>query len=123
MTMKQKIELATQSNRLYFFKEGLFYKLYNQGVLIPRMTKAQITANSPRVVGLIVYCSDCDIKSLYVYDGTNYINLINGGETVAYEPFNKAVSPWDKKYVRLAIVTLPEYPAKHVAMRFGKSMP
>jgi len=121
--MKQKIELATQSNRLYFFKEGLFYKLYNQGVLIPRMTKAQITANSPRVGGLMVYCSDCDIKSLYVYDGTNYINLINGGETVAYEPFNKAVSPWDKKYVRLAIVTLPEYPAKHVAMRFGKSMP
>jgi hypothetical protein len=87
------------------------------------MTKAQITANSPRVGGLMVYCSDCDIKSLYVYDGTNYINLINGGETVAYEPFNKAVSPWDKKYVRLAIVTLPEYPAKHVAMRFGKSMP
>jgi len=33
MTMKQKIELATQSNRLYFFKEGLFYKLCNQNAM------------------------------------------------------------------------------------------
>ena len=33
MTVKQKIELATQSNKLYFFKEGLFHKLYNQNAM------------------------------------------------------------------------------------------
>lgn len=54
-----------------------------KGVLIPRMTKTQMAAISPRVEGLMVYCSDCDIKSLYVYDGSNYVSLTSGGETVA----------------------------------------
>lgn len=30
MTTKEKIVLATQNNKRYYFKEGLFYKLYNQ---------------------------------------------------------------------------------------------
>ncbi len=54
-----------------------------KGMLIPRMTKTQMAAISPRVEGLMVYCSDCDIKSLYVYDGSNYVSLTTGGETVA----------------------------------------
>jgi len=33
MTIKQKIELAAQPNKLYLFKEGMFYKLYNQNAM------------------------------------------------------------------------------------------
>ena len=33
MTIKQKIELAVQPNKLYLFKEGMFYKLYNQNAM------------------------------------------------------------------------------------------
>lgn len=33
MTTKEKIVLAAQNNKLYCFKEGLFYKLYNQNAM------------------------------------------------------------------------------------------
>lgn len=33
MTIKEKIEQAALSNKLYFFKEGMFYKMYNQNAM------------------------------------------------------------------------------------------
>ena len=33
MTIKEKIERAAVSNKLYFFKEGIFYKMYNQNAM------------------------------------------------------------------------------------------
>ena len=33
MTTKEKIALATQNNKLYCFKEGMFYKVYNQNAM------------------------------------------------------------------------------------------
>jgi hypothetical protein len=33
MTTKEKIALATHNNKLYCFKEGIFYKVYNQNAL------------------------------------------------------------------------------------------
>ena len=33
MTITEKIEQAALSNKLYFFKEGMFYKMYNQNAM------------------------------------------------------------------------------------------
>lgn len=33
MTVKEKIVLAAQNNKLYCFKEGMFYKVYNQNAI------------------------------------------------------------------------------------------
>jgi hypothetical protein len=33
MTLKEKVTLAAQPNRLYLFKEGMFYKAYNQNAM------------------------------------------------------------------------------------------
>tara|TARA_B100000768_G_C11117519_1_gene305963 strand:+ start:91 stop:396 length:306 start_codon:yes stop_codon:yes gene_type:complete len=33
MTTKEKIALATQNNKLYCFKEGMFFKVYNQNAM------------------------------------------------------------------------------------------
>jgi hypothetical protein len=33
MTLKEKVTLAAQPNRLYLFKEGMFYKIYNQNAM------------------------------------------------------------------------------------------
>lgn len=54
-----------------------------KGILIPSMTKAQISAISTPAEGLMVYCSDSNIKSLYVFNGSEFISLTTGGETIA----------------------------------------
>jgi hypothetical protein len=33
MTLKEKVNLAAQPNALHFFKEGMFYKAYNQNAM------------------------------------------------------------------------------------------
>jgi hypothetical protein len=33
MTLKEKVTLVAQHNRLYLFKEGVFYKAYNQNAM------------------------------------------------------------------------------------------
>ena len=33
MTLKEKVNLAAQPNKLYLFKEGMFYKIYNQNAM------------------------------------------------------------------------------------------
>jgi len=33
MTVQEKINLAAQPNKLYLFKEGMFYKIYNENAL------------------------------------------------------------------------------------------
>jgi hypothetical protein len=33
MNTKEKIALATQNNKLYCFKEGMFFKVYNQNAM------------------------------------------------------------------------------------------
>jgi uncharacterized protein (TIGR02145 family) len=49
-----------------------------KGFLPPRMTLAQIAAIASPAEGLIVYCTDCSPKTIYVYDGTNFKNLQDG---------------------------------------------
>ena len=49
-----------------------------QGLLPPRMTQEQMTAIATPAEGLIVYCLDCTPKSLFVYNASDFINIING---------------------------------------------
>lgn len=43
-----------------------------QGFLPPRMTKVQLEAIVTPVEGLMVYCSDCTTKGIYVYTGAAF---------------------------------------------------
>jgi len=54
----------------------------NLGLLLPRMTSAQMNAISNPSEGLVVYCLDCFPKDVYVFGGTNF-NLIGSGATDA----------------------------------------
>lgn len=47
-----------------------------KGFLPPRMTNAQKNAIIDPAEGLIVYCTDCNPKTIYQYNGTNWIPLI-----------------------------------------------
>jgi hypothetical protein len=45
-----------------------------KGFLPPRMTQSQIVAISNPAEGLMVYCTDCSPKELYVFDGSFFNN-------------------------------------------------
>ncbi|MFY0602727.1 MAG: hypothetical protein JXQ93_02175, partial [Flavobacteriaceae bacterium] len=49
-----------------------------KGFLPPRMTNAQINAISSPAEGLIVYCTDCSTKGIYVFNGTEFTHLPSG---------------------------------------------
>ncbi|QTD36768.1 hypothetical protein JL193_11570 [Polaribacter batillariae] len=49
-----------------------------KGFLPPRMTKAQMNAIATPAEGLVVYCLDCTPKSLFVNNGSEFVNVING---------------------------------------------
>jgi hypothetical protein len=48
------------------------------GFLPPRMTKAEMIAITNPVEGLMVYCTTCNVKSIFAYSGTDWLNLVNG---------------------------------------------
>jgi hypothetical protein len=48
------------------------------GFLPPRMTRAEMTAIASPEEGLTVYCNDCPPKSLYFFNGTDYIAAVDG---------------------------------------------
>ncbi|MGY0408532.1 MAG: hypothetical protein ACWIPJ_09305, partial [Polaribacter sp.] len=49
-----------------------------KGLLPPRMKFAQIKAIKNPAEGLIIYCTDCANKGIYLYDGSNYKQLSDG---------------------------------------------
>ena len=49
-----------------------------QGLLPPRLTQAQMKAVNSPVEGLMVYCSDCAAKGIYVFTGAAWGQLIAG---------------------------------------------
>ena len=57
MTIKQKIELAVQPNKLYLFKEGMFYKLYNQNAMwfVQNVKPYKVTKKFVKTVNQNVY--------------------------------------------------------------------
>ena len=48
-----------------------------QGLLPPRMTKLQLEAIESPIEGLMVYCTDCVPKTLYVFDAFNFVSFSN----------------------------------------------
>ena len=58
-------------------------KSTTKGFLPPRMTSAQILTlkNNAPLEGLMVYCTDCNIKDILVFDGDNFIGLIGSKTT------------------------------------------
>ena len=49
-----------------------------QGFLPPRLTEAQMTTlQSTAIEGLMVYCTDCVPKTLYVFDAFNFVSTSN----------------------------------------------
>ena len=48
-----------------------------KGFLPPRMTKVQLEAIASPVEGLMVYCTDCVPKTLYVFDAFNFVSTSN----------------------------------------------
>ena len=58
-----------------------------KGLLIPRMTKAQLSAIASPVAGLIVYCTNCNANGeMLIYNRTSWVNMV--GDVVAYVTFN-----------------------------------
>ena len=49
-----------------------------KGFLPPRMTKVDMNAIQNPAEGLMVYCTTCSVKSIFVYSGTDWLNLVNG---------------------------------------------
>ncbi|QMU63124.1 MAG: hypothetical protein GKR88_01750 [Flavobacteriaceae bacterium] len=56
-----------------------------QGFLPPRMTKAQIDAIASPAEGLIVYCTNCNAKGLYLNNGNEFLNVTSGTSIFASE--------------------------------------
>ena len=58
-----------------------------KGLLIPRMTNAQLSAIASPVAGLIVYCTNCNANGeMLIYNRTSWVNMV--GDVVAYVTFN-----------------------------------
>jgi len=58
-----------------------------KGLLIPRMTNAQLSAIASPVPGLIVYCTNCNANGeMLIYNRTSWVNMV--GDVVAYVTFN-----------------------------------
>ena len=66
-------------------------KSTEKGFLPPRMTEDQRDAINNPAEGLIVYCTDCNPKGPYYFDGINWLNFSTNGpsgmsETDVYNP-------------------------------------
>ncbi|MDG1810564.1 MAG: FISUMP domain-containing protein [Polaribacter sp.] len=56
-----------------------------KGLLLPRMTKAQIEAIANPAEGLLVYCLDCVPKSVSMFNGVEFINVVSAASLKASE--------------------------------------
>lgn len=50
----------------------------DKGFLPPRLTSTQIENISTPPEGLMVYCTNCPVKGMYYYDGTDFRNFTSG---------------------------------------------
>ncbi len=49
-----------------------------KGLLLPRLTLAQISTITNPAEGLMVYCTNCPEKGLYIFNGTDFLKLTLG---------------------------------------------
>ena len=57
-----------------------------KGFLLPRMTELQMISIDNAIEGLMVYCSDCSKKGIYVFNGSEFTEItIDNSETILSE--------------------------------------
>ena len=57
-----------------------------KGFLLPRMTEAQMIEIDNAIEGLMVYCSDCSKKGIYVFNGSEFTEItIDNSESILSE--------------------------------------
>ena len=66
-----------------------------QGLLPPRLTEAQINVIVSPVEGLMVYCSDCAVKGMYVFTGGAWEQIT--GSSVPYVAISSSGETWMNK--------------------------
>ncbi len=66
-----------------------------QGLLPPRLTEAQINGVTSPVEGLMVYCSDCAVKGMYVFTGSAWEQIT--GSSVSYAEISSSGETWMTK--------------------------
>ena len=66
-----------------------------QGFLPPRLTEAQMNGVASPVEGLMVYCSDCATKGMYVFTGSAWEQL--AGSPVSNELISSSGEVWMSK--------------------------
>jgi len=57
---------------------ALEIKSTNQGLLPPRLSVDEVLAIDTPSEGLLLYCTDCDVKGIFVFNGIYFIGLIDG---------------------------------------------
>ena len=67
-----------------------------QGLLPPRLTEAQMNAVTSPVEGLMVYCSDCVAKGMYVFTGSAWEQLA-GQDLATQEVISSSGEIWMNK--------------------------
>ena len=55
-----------------------------KGFLPPRMTQIQLTSISSPVEGLLIYCTDCTNKGLYIHSVTDFVYTLTGNSLNFY---------------------------------------
>jgi hypothetical protein len=53
-------------------------KSSTKGFLPPRLTMSEATAITSPPEGLTFYCLDCDVKSVFFYNGTSFVSMADG---------------------------------------------
>lgn len=75
----------------------------DKGFLPPRMTEVQMEAIVDPAEGLVVYCTDCNPKSVYVFDGVDFVNIATGFTSSALTN-DCAINGLEGNYTRGAIL-------------------
>lgn len=57
---------------------ALEIKSANKGLLLPRLSVEQILAINKPAEGLLLYCTNCDVKGIFIYNGVSFLGLIDG---------------------------------------------
>ncbi|TXD49565.1 MULTISPECIES: FISUMP domain-containing protein [unclassified Polaribacter] len=68
-------------------------KSTTKGFLPPRLSISDIQAIETPAEGLMFYCTDCDVKGLFIFNGATFVGLLNGlGLNAAVDAVNNDAS-------------------------------
>lgn len=102
MTVKERIALATQNNKLYCFKEGMFFKVYNQNAMwIAQHVKGyKINSKFVKAVNQHVFSLGFP-QSVVLEKGLGLLNknLVKIEETQSFIAYKTSHTNKDEEYV------------------------